>query len=219
MGVAAIFDIDGTLVAFKFDAQACRRALIAELNARGVNTSGLTLTTPTQVILDAAKDRMMEKGSGAYEQYRAKVFSILDEFELENIDATIPFPGVRDSLLYLKSKGVRLAVLTNSGRKASSQSIKRAELGDCFEFVLTREDTDEMKPSPQGLEQAVSMLSLSKEEVYYVGDSTFDVIAAKRAGVKMVAVTTGSYSAERLRSEGADIVVPSVSDLPQVLGV
>jgi len=219
MAVAAIFDIDGTLVAFKFDAQACRRALIAELGARGVDTSGLTLATPTQGILDAAKVGMKESGPGGYELYREKVFSMLDEFELENIDATIPFPGVRDSLLYLRSKGVRLAVLTNSGRKASSLSIKRAEVGDCLEFVLTREDTEAMKPSPQGLEQAVSMLSLPKEEVYYVGDSTFDVMAANRAGVKMVAVTTGSYSAERLKSEGADYVVPTLAQLPRVLGV
>ena len=219
MAVAAIFDIDGTLVAFRFDAQACRKALIDELGARGVSTAGLTLAMPTQEILDAAKERMQGNGLKEYEDYRRSAFSILDRFELQNIDATIPFPAVRDSLVYLKSKGVRLAILTNSGRKAASLSIRRAEIGDCFEFVLTREDTDTMKPRPEGLEKAVSMLSLPRAGVYYIGDSTFDVIAAKRAGVKMVAVATGSYSAERLRSEGADHVISSVKDLPAVLGV
>jgi phosphoglycolate phosphatase-like HAD superfamily hydrolase len=76
-----------------------------------------------------------------------------------------------------------------------------------------------MKPRPEGLLMAVTLLSLPKESVYYVGDSTFDVMAAKAAGVKIVSVTTGNYSAERLRSQGADYVISSVSELTVVMGV
>ena len=86
-------------------------------------------------------------------------------------------------------------------------------------FTLTREDTRAMKPSPEGLIEAVSIVSLPPEDVYYVGDSPLDVVAAKAAGVKMVSVTTGNYSAERLRSEGADYVIASLSQLVPVLGV
>ena len=92
MEVAAIFDIDGTLVTFKFDVQGTRRLLIAELVSRGVDAGGLELHTPTQGILDAARTRM---GDGrSFEEYRAKAFSILDSFELEGASATRPFPGV-----------------------------------------------------------------------------------------------------------------------------
>jgi len=218
MVVAAIFDIDGTLVSFRFDAEGVRKALIGELKARGVDTSGLGLSSPTQNILDAARERM-PRGARGYEDYRRWVFEILDTFELKDIASTTPFPGMREALIGLKSEGVRLGVLTNSGRKAASRSLTVAGLLDFFEFVLTRNDTVTMKPRPEGLLQAVSILSLPKEHVYYVGDTPYDVAAAKGAGVRSVSVATGSYPADRLAAAGSDFVITSVSELSGVLGI
>jgi len=217
MAVAAIFDIDGTLVSFKFDAEGVRRALIGELRERGVDTSGLSLSSPTQDILDAARARM-PAGDRGYEDYRRSVFDILDTFELKDISSTKPFPGMREALVGLKSDGVRLGVLTNSGRKAATRSLTVAGLLGFFEFVLTRNDTETMKPRPEGLLQAVSMLSLPKDKVYYVGDTPYDVAAARGAGVRSVSVATGSYTAERLAAAGSDFVIASVSELSGVLG-
>ncbi|HXW94680.1 MAG TPA: HAD family hydrolase [Nitrososphaerales archaeon] len=218
MVVAAIFDIDGTLVSFKFDAVGVRTALIGELRVRGVDTSGLDLSSPTQKILDTAKARMVP-GDGGYGDYRRKVFGILDTFELRDIASTKAFLGTRDVLADLKAKGVRLAVLTNSGRKAATKSITIAGLLGLFEFVLTRDDTETMKPRPEGILQAVSMLSLPKDDVYYIGDTPYDVMAAKSAGVRSVSVTTGSYASDRLASEGADYVISSISELGNLLGI
>jgi HAD superfamily hydrolase (TIGR01549 family) len=218
--VAAIFDIDGTLVTFRFDVQGTRRALIGELAARGFDTSGLGLTTPTQQILDSASSQISSgKVAADFPQLRRVVYSILDEFEWESVASTSVFPGTRKVLEYLRSKKVRLAVLTNSGRKAASEALRRANLADCFEFVLTRDDTETMKPRPEGMAKAISMLGLSSDAVYYVGDSTYDIKAAKLAGLKVVSVATGNYPAERLRDEGADYVISSVSELPRLLGV
>jgi len=218
MVVAAIFDIDGTLVSFKFDAEGVRTALIGEMRARGVDTSGLDLSSPTQTILDAAKARMAPDDE-KYADYRRKAFDILDTFELRDIVSTEPFPGIREILAGLKSKGVRLAVLTNSGRKAATRSLTIAGLLDLFEFVLTRNDTETMKPRSEGLIQAVSLLSIPKDDVYYVGDTPYDVMAARGAGVKSVSVATGSYAPDRLASEGPDFVISSVSELGSVLGI
>lgn len=218
MAVAAIFDIDGTLVTFKFDVRGTRKALLDELKARSFDTGGLDLTTPTQQILDAAKAQVPED-RGAYEELRRSVYSILDTFELESVASASVFPGTREALRYLKSRGVRIAVLTNSGRRAASETLSRAGLLDCFEFVLTRDETETMKPRPEGLAKAVSILSLPKRGVYYVGDSPYDIAAAKQAGLKVVSVATGNYSEERLRKEGADYVISSISDLHGVLGI
>jgi len=218
MVVAAIFDIDGTLVSFKFDAVGVRTALIGELRARGVDTFGLDLSTPTQTILDAAKARM-SPGDAKYPDYRRKAFDILDTFELRDIGSTKPFPRIREILAGLKARGARLAVLTNSGRKAATRSLTLAGLIGLFEFVLTRNDTETMKPRPEGLIQAVSMISLPKDCVYYIGDTPYDVMAAKGAGVKSVAVATGNYAPERLASERPDFVISSISELGSVLGI
>jgi len=219
MGVAAIFDIDGTLVTFTFDVKGTRNALLQELAKRGFDTSGLDLTTPTQRILDAARAQVPSDSDRAFVELRNAAFSILDSFELSSAGSASAFPGTRDALLYLRSKGVRIAVLTNSGRKAAFQALKRADLLDCFEFVLTRNDIDAMKPRPDGLLKAVSKLGLPKEDVYYVGDSPFDITAAKEAGLKVISVATGSYTKERLASDGADYIISSLGELHKVLGV
>ncbi|MDG6988885.1 MAG: HAD family hydrolase [Nitrososphaerota archaeon] len=219
MTVAAIFDVDGTLVTFQFDMKGTRQALIEELARRGYDPAGIDLKTPTQTILDAARSQTSTDEQGRYEGLRTAAFDLLDRFEAVSASTTAPIAGVRGALERLKSRGVRIAVLTNSGRNAASVSLRRAGLTDLFEFVLTRDETIVMKPNPGGLAMAASRFGPTVESVYYVGDSPYDIAAARGAGVKMVAVATGSYSAERLRSEGADLVVASVADVPVVLGV
>ncbi len=217
---AVVFDIDGTLVTFRFDVQGTRRALLGELSRRGFDTKGLGLTTPTQQIVDSAKIQVDSGDVAAdFEGIRSKLYSILDNFEIESASTTAVFPETRETLDYLLTKGVRLAVLTNSGRKGAEEILKRSGLLDRFEFVLTRDDIPTMKPRPEGLKKAASMLGLPVDHVYYVGDSMYDVAAAKLAGLKVVAVATGNYTQERLRAEGADYVISSISDLPRLLGV
>jgi HAD superfamily hydrolase (TIGR01549 family) len=219
MAVGAIFDIDGTLVTFRFDVRGTRKALLEELARRGYGTTGLDLSTPTQRILDSARAQIPPGAEEGYEELRKACFSILDGFEMESAAATSPFPAISPVLDYLRSKRVRMAVLSNSGRKAASEALRRADLLGYFEFVLTRDDTVIMKPSPDGVAMAADRLALPRSSIYYIGDSPFDIIAGKLAGVKVVSVSTGNYSAERLRIDGADHVITSIKDLPSVLGI
>ncbi|HEY6282749.1 MAG TPA: HAD family hydrolase [Nitrososphaerales archaeon] len=219
MPVGAIFDLDGTLVTFRFDVQGTRKALLDEMTARGFETASLGLATPTQQIIDAARSQAPKGRPEAFEELRVRIYAILDGFELESAATANVFPGTRESLDFLKAKGVRLAVLTNSGRKAALETLRRAGLLDCFEFVLTRDETETMKPRPEGLLKATSMLGLPADSVYYVGDSPYDIAAARDAGIKVVSVATGNYSAEHLREEGADSVISSIAELRDVFGL
>jgi pyrophosphatase PpaX len=219
MAVAAIFDLDGTLVTFSFDIRGTRQAILADMGSHGFSTAGLDLTTPTQRILDAARRQGPPHGGSDYSAFKDRVFEILDRFELQGAGSTSVFPGAADTLRRLKAKGVRLAVLTNSGRKAAGESLKRAGLDGFFEFVLTRNDTETMKPSPEGLSQAVTILAMPRGSVYYIGDSPYDIMAAKQAGIRIISVATGNYPLERLKAEGADEAISSLTEIPRVLGV
>lgn len=219
MAVAAIFDLDGTLVTFNLDIHEWRRVLLGVLKRRGFETGSLGLSTPTQDILDYAKAQAGPGGTAVYESLRREAFDILDKLELEGTPSATVYPDAVETLRYLASRGVRLCVLTNSGRKAASESLKKSGLGDFFEFVLTRDDTETMKPRPDGLAKAVALLGISPSEAYYVGDSRYDIMAAKQAGVKSVAVATGNYTAENLKELGANFVIASLSQLRGVLGV
>ncbi|HYC12072.1 MAG TPA: HAD family hydrolase [Nitrososphaerales archaeon] len=217
---AVLFDIDGTLVTFKFDVKGTRKALIQELKRSGLDTSGLDLTSPTQRIMDAARSQTLnEGGAEGFASLKGRLYSILDGFEVESSRQAAVFPGTREVLLRLRSRAVRLAVLTNSGKKAAFPVLRKGRILDCFDFVLTREDVDTMKPSPDGILEAVRRFSLPKEEVCYVGDGVLDIVAAKGAGLRVISVATGIHTASRLREGGADRVISSLEELPEVLGI
>ncbi len=74
-----------------------------------------------------------------------------------------------------------------------------------------------MKPHPEGILKAVELLRLTTGDTIYVGDSAIDIRAGKAAGVKVAAVATGHYSAERLRTEGADYIIGSLAELDALL--
>jgi HAD superfamily hydrolase (TIGR01549 family) len=216
---AAIFDLDGTLVTFNFDVKGSRRAMLQELARSGFDSSGLELSAPTQEILDAVKQQTLSgRMPIEFGVVRQRLFSILDEFEAEGSKLSRPFEGTKTALEKLRKNDVRLALLTNSGRAATSALLSRYRLAGYFEFVLTRDDVQDLKPSPSGIFQAVARFGLHGSRVYYVGDSVLDVIAAKKAGVSMVAVASGNYRSERLRAEGAKYVLDAISDLPGLLG-
>jgi HAD superfamily hydrolase (TIGR01509 family) len=216
MMLATLFDVDGTLVTFEFDVQGTRRAIIEDLAKRGLDTSGLGLSTPTQKIIDI----ISEQAKGAeLASLKRRINSKLDKFELESSRAAKVLPGARKTLVYLRSKRVRLGVLTNSGRKAAYRVLRRGGMLDCFDFVLTREDVETMKPRPEGVLEAVRRFSLPKKQVFYVGDGLLDIAAAKAAGLKVISVSTGTQTADRLREAGANFVISSLRELPGILGV
>ncbi len=220
MPTAVLFDVDGTLVTFKFDVRGTRQALIAEISRGGLDTSTLSLSSPTQQIIDAARSQLLERGQGGdFLPLKKKLYTILDAFEEESAKEASVFPGTRETLEYLRQRSARLAVLTNSGRQAAFAVLRKSGILDCFEFVLTRDDVESMKPSPEGVLLAVSHFGLPREETYYVGDGVYDILAAKEAGLKVVSVATGIYDSDRLKKEGADFVIGSLSDLPRTLGL
>ena len=220
MTFGVLFDIDGTLVTFNFDVQGSRRALFAELAKFGFDVSKLSLISPTQSVIDAARNQV-ESGEvrADFASIRRRLFSILDDFELESGKSVSAFPDARDTLASLRAKSAKLGVLTNSGRRAASRILERSSLAGYFDFVLTRDDVDAMKPSPDGVYKAISLFGLPKDNVVYVGDSRYDIMAAKAAGLRVVGVATGIYTSEKLQAEGADEVVGSLADLPRALSM
>ena len=216
--VAAIFDLDGTLVTFELDIRQWRKAVLDVMERLGFDRDGLDSNTPTQEILDFAKGQAGADGGSRFDELRRETFSILDALELSGAALSRVYPSAQEALREPRSKGVRLGALTNSGRAAALKTLTSSGLLGFFEFVLTRDDTETMKPRPEGLLKAVGMLGLTPGEVCYVADSVFVIMAANLPGVRAVSVATGSYGADRLRSEGADIVVDDLSELPRALG-
>ena len=126
-----------------------------------------------------------------------------------------PCAGIRDALEELWAEGRRLGVVTAKRRTTLALAFEvLPELGRFFEVTVGAEDTVRHKPSPDPLLRALELLDAAAEDAVYVGDSPFDIRAAKAAGVGSIAVTWGRiHSRKRLESEHPDAVVDTVEEL------
>jgi phosphoglycolate phosphatase len=213
-----IFDFDGTLVSLKIDPPKMKAAMIAELTSQGFNTNLLDTSLPTQVIIDYARGQV-EAGSVAtdFGQVRSRLYAVLDALELEWNATSSPIDGATEVLERLRRSHIGLAVVTNSGRASAQPLLDKYALSGLFDCIVTRDDVNTMKPDPEGILKAMGAMGLTKVDTVFVGDSAIDIRAARAAGIRMAAVTTGYHSADRLRTEGADYIIGSLGELDRIV--
>ena len=201
---AALFDFDGTLVDTTDLIYQSMRHAAGEVLGREVSREVLMANVGQPL------PRQMELLSAQHAE------ALLDSYRLhneENHDALIQeFPGVEESLARLRSAGVQVAVVTSKRRFSVDMALKTFPgLGEVVDQWVTMEDTTEHKPRPEPLLKGLELLGgISREEAAYVGDSPFDVAAAKAAGVKSVAVSWGAFSEDTLRAAEPDHLVPDI---------
>ena len=210
-----IFDVDGTLVSLKVDLEKLRLTTKQQLVKMGFDVSFMEGNNlHTQEIIDRARAQVEAGGvKVSFESFRAALSAALDDIEMEWNFRAEPIPGTVGVLDRLRAENVKLATLTNSGRAPSQWLLRRHDLLRQFDFTLSRDDVPALKPSPDGILKAISLMGLPRHEVVYVGDSVIDVRAARGAGIKVASVTTGRYTYERLRSEGSDYIMGSLDEL------
>ena len=123
-----------------------------------------------------------------------------------------PLPGARELLTYLTRAGVPWAIAT-SGRRASAQPLLDM-LGVGTEIpVVTRDQVEHAKPDPDLFLAAAERLRVSIETSIVVGDSVWDLLAARRARALGVGLLSGGYGQDELEGAGAYRVYQDPADL------
>ena len=102
--------------------------------------------------------------------------------------------GLKDSLEKLKTRGARMGVLSSNSRENVSLVLQQHGL-DFFEFIHS---TSRIWGKNISLQSLIRQRKLPKDEVIYVGDEIRDVVAARRLGIKVAAVTWGYNSRDAL---------------------
>jgi pyrophosphatase PpaX len=200
-----LFDLDGTLV----DSGAIILASFQHA-ARTV----LHREVPANEILARVG------GTNLYEQMRAidpdrvdELVSVYREHNEPLADTLEAFEGVLDAVERLHDEGRRLGVVTAKRRESLDLALARIPLEPYLDVIVAAEDTERHKPEPEPLLEALRRLDgASPTEAAYVGDSPFDVQAAKAAGMFMVGVTWGRIHGPEALA-GADVVVGSAEEL------
>jgi pyrophosphatase PpaX len=210
--LAALFDFDGTLVdTTEMIFQSMRHATSSVLGREDFTREELLANVgqplPRQMeILDA------EKAEFLLEAYRAH--------HEEHHDALIgEFPGVDEALYRLRAAGVRIVVVTSKRRRSVEMALEKFPgLDLVVDLFVTMEDTTEHKPHPEPLLKGLALAGdVPKDKAVYVGDSPFDVQAAKAAGLTSVAVSWGAFSEDTLREAEPDHLVPDIDTAVDVL--
>jgi pyrophosphatase PpaX len=126
--------------------------------------------------------------------------------------------GIDDLLVRLKDEGRRLGIVTAKRRATVALAFDVLPLGHLFETVVGGDETKRHKPDPEPLLLAAERMGVDPEDCAYVGDSPFDIRAAKAAGMFAVAVTWGGiHERAKLDAEDPDAIADSAEDLYGVL--
>jgi beta-phosphoglucomutase len=115
-----------------------------------------------------------------------------NDFYLRSVqsDPLPTYPGVLELLRWLRSEGVRIAVVSNAKSRELHANLRSAGIEELIELKLSREDIPAPKPDPSGYLQAAAELGVSAEEALVVEDSPPGISAGLLGGIPSAAVLT-----------------------------
>jgi phosphoglycolate phosphatase len=195
------FDLDGTLVDSSGD-------LAAAVNAMLASDGRPTLAVPDVVAMTGAGvselvRRALDATGGASRADAERLKAVmLTHYAAHIAVETRPYPGAVAALEALRARGVRIAVVTNKLEALAVKLLSELDLIDLFDTVIGGDTTARHKPDPMPV--AEMMRRLGSERAAFVGDTMFDVTAARAAGIPVIAVAFGHGSAT---VTGADAVI------------
>ena len=133
-------------------------------------------------------------------------------FYREAFDSVKLLPGAKKLLQITKKKGIKRALGTSSSRRNVDFAIKKFNLE--FDAIITGEDVECGKPCPDSFLKLAHRLGLSPSDVLVIGDAVYDIIAAKKAGMKSIGVLTGSITKlKEMKETKADAIFTNLLEI------
>ena len=204
-----LFDLDGTLVdtiglivaSFQHAVMAVAGEAVDEATARS------WIGRP---LLPVLLERSPTHGEEMDRVYR--------EWNRANTERLIrPYAGIAELLADLAADGVPMGIVTSKRREIAQYALDSVGLGSAIALLGTLEDTSEHKPDPAPLLLGAKRLGVEPRDCTYVGDATVDVLAARAAGMRSIAVSWGAGTIADLEATTPDLVVGSVGELAAYL--
>jgi len=218
MAISAIlFDLDGTLIdTNEVHIRAWREAFLAKGHKIAddairpeIGKGGDHLVTD---LLGADEDRRI--GSYLRAAHDENFLRLAKRGRLKVFTGAVPLLGE------LKNQDIKTAIVTSSNKSMVEATFMSGgiDLGSRVDVLITADDAERSKPSPDLLLAALERLDLPAEACLFIGDTTHDGIAAARAEIPFVAVTCGKCaSAEELTLAGAVSIWTGPCDLREHL--
>jgi HAD superfamily hydrolase (TIGR01509 family) len=207
---AFLFDLDGTLIDSVYQNVIAWRSALAKLDIdlsvwrihRRIGMSGGLFVS---ALLRETGRSLSERDVELLQQDHLAAY-------LAQADLVRALPGARELLAALTEQGVPWAIAT-SGRKAMAHRAL-AILGlDDDAPMVTREMVRHAKPDPDLFLAAAALIDIDPAQAWVVGDSVWDLLAARRAGALGIGLLSGGYGREELERAGAYRVYADPAEL------
>ena len=202
-----LLDIDGTLIDSN-DANA--RAWMEALFAHGLEINYLKIREAVGMGGDnfLPKVAHLQSDSPEGEAISKTRGEILKQKYLPMLRA---FPQTKELLTRLHEDGLKLVVATSAKLDEARPLLELTGAAHLIDAVATTDDAENSKPDPDILQAALKKSGLSSEAVVMLGDTPYDVQSCKKAGITIVGVRSGGWSAPDLK--GAQAVYNDPADL------
>lgn len=213
-GPAFLFDLDGTLVDSVYQhVLAWREALeglgielaVWRIHRRMGMSGGLFVNALLQEI-----------GRGVAKAEAARLLQLHDEAYARQASHVRVLPGALELLAYLSRAGVPWAIATSARLESARPTLDLLRLGPEI-AIVTRDEVKRAKPDPDLFLAAAKRLGVPISESFVVGDSVWDLLAARRARALGVGLLSGGYGQDELERAGAYRVYQDPADLLQHL--
>ncbi len=207
-----VFDLDGTLVDSLDSIWRATEYVLKNNGYRGVNRQDVVEAMGKTIF-----DLFLRAEPGLSPEEQQKLFEDYRRVYMDFIAHTRLIPKVKETLVVLRSRNLKMAVVTMKSRQNAEKILSFFGIRDFFDLVVGFEDVKEHKPSMEPIVKAAEGLGLRASELVVVGDTHIDVMAGREAGALTVAVKTGVTPLERITSERPDFLIEDVSSLPETL--
>lgn len=207
---AGLFDLDGCLLDSELS-----NILFAEiaLNELGIVKSDEEIKRELALPWAECVQKLLpQAGKRKIEYYKRRV----RELQSANLHQIHPFPGVSETLYFLKEKGVALAVVSN--REASINILlDSCDLRQYFQAIVYRGKFFRCKPDPEPSLVGCRKLDVLPSQVFGVGDSVTDMLSYRSAGVNLLFGVDYGYDGKKLYDAGADHIISRFDQIPAIL--
>jgi HAD superfamily hydrolase (TIGR01549 family) len=211
MPPAAILDIDGTLVDTNY------QHAIAWYHAFRQNDFIVPIWRIHRAI-GMGSDQLIPHliGEEKAEEHADDISAAEKPLYLAMIEQVEPFDGARDLIVDLKERGHTVVLASSAKGNELEHYLDLLDVRDLADDWTMSDDVEETKPSPDLVNAA--MKKAGTEDAVMVGDTNWDIEAAKRADTPTIAVMTGGFGEDELREAGAVAVFDSLQELRQRIG-
>ncbi|ADI64676.1 HAD-IA family hydrolase [Trichormus azollae] len=202
-----IFDFDGTIADTV-------EALVSIANRLAIEFDYIQITPNELTLLRNLTSREIIRYSGVSLLKIPFLFKKVKS-ELKNkITELEPISGVKEALIELNQKGYRLGVITSNSQENVTEFLRFHNLNYLFEFLYSGVT---IFGKTTIINNVLRQKQLKPETVIYVGDETRDIEAAKKANIKVIAVSWGFNSPEALAKQNPDFLIHHPSELLDVV--